>query len=50
MAQVVSTGFSIQRSWFSAMVVHVGFVMRVAVVASAVAELDVVILVVSLLQ
>jgi len=45
---VVSTGFSIQRIGFSAMVVHVGFVMTVAVVASAVVELDVVILVVLL--
>ena len=47
---MVSTGFSIQRIGFSAVVGHVGFVTTVAVVASAAVELEVVILVVSLLQ
>ena len=47
---MVSAGFTIQRIGFSAMVVHVRFVMTVAVVASAVVELEVVILVIPLFQ
>jgi hypothetical protein len=47
-AQVVSTGFSLHRVGFSSMIVHVGFVMTVAMVAAAEVAKVVVILVVSL--